>query len=185
MHPGTDTPYDTRRPPGLRGRRLPPRWSRPDGTLTQRLGRARLVHLLGRAGSLGDWIALSLGALAVAAVLAAGAHPPAQGRVRAPHMGLDFALSEVRTGPAGAPALARIHAAGPGLARTLAPGDLLAVETDTDAGWYRVEQVDLLACAAEAPAGKGLFMITTCREGQGRRALIRARPVGPANTGWI
>jgi len=185
MHPGPDTPYDTRRPPGLRRRRALARWSRPEGTLTERLGRARLVHLLGRAGSVGDWIALSLGAIGVAAVLAAGSQPSAEGRIRAPHMGLDYALSEVETGPTGTPALARIHAAGPGLARTLAPGDLLAVETGTDAGWYRVEQVELVACAAEAPAGKDLYMTTACREGQDRRAVIRARPVRPGNTGWI
>ena len=158
MHPGTDIPYDTRRPPGLRRRRPPSRWSRPDGTLAERLGRVRLAHLLGRAGSLGDWIALSLGALAVAAVLAAGTRPPAEGR---------------------------IHAEGSGLARALAPGDLVAVETDTDAGWYRVEQVDLVACAIEAPSGNGLFMTTLCRKGQDQRAVIRAHPVRPEQTGWI
>jgi hypothetical protein len=99
-------------------------------------------------------------------------------------MGLDFALSAVET-HAGAPTLARIHAAGPGLARTLAPGDLLAVETGTDAGWYRVEQVELVACTAEAPAGPGLFMTTACREDHDRRAVIRARQVRPATDGWI
>lgn len=183
-HPGA--PYDQRVPPGPRGRRRPARWSRPDGSLPQRLARARLVILLGRAGSVGDWIALSAAAVAVAAILAAAQSPPAAGRIRAPHLAIDYALCAVEPGPAGGPARAQVHGAGPGLARTLAAGDLVAVETATDAGWYRVERVEVTACGSRPSSEPGLSLATECRGGLGERAVIHARPapVVPGRT-WI
>ena len=69
MSANPNAPYDERVPPGPRGRRRPPRWGRPAGTLEQRLARARMVFLLDRARGVGDWIALCLCLVAVGVIL--------------------------------------------------------------------------------------------------------------------
>jgi hypothetical protein len=185
MSANPNAPYDERVPPGPRGRHRPARWGRPAGTLEQRLARARLVFLLERARGLGDWIALCLCLVAVGVILVVANAPAAEGRMRAPHLGIDYALSAVEATPAGEPATARLHGAGPALARSLSPGDLVAVETPAAAGWYRIERVEVLACRDEAPAGAGLFITTVCREDHQARAVILAWPVRLSEAGWI
>ncbi|MEJ2514434.1 MAG: hypothetical protein P8080_03805 [Gammaproteobacteria bacterium] len=177
------TPYEARTPPGPRGRRHPGRWHRPDGSLAERLARARLVYLLSRNRGIGDWVALGIAALAVAGVLAVGGPAPDQGRLRAPHLNLDYALTAVRTGAPGAPSAALVHAGGAGLARLLDRGDLVAVETRDSAGWYRVEEVRIVSCGAAAVTGAPLVMVTGCGRDGDSRVIIGARPL--ATGGWI
>lgn len=67
-----NSPYQDRSPPGpQRGARLPDR--RRAHNLATRLGRARLVYLLGRSGSpLSDWLPLGLAAAVVGLLVVAG-----------------------------------------------------------------------------------------------------------------
>lgn len=185
MDPIPYEPWNERTPPGPGGRSWRRRWSRPVGSLAERLARARLVFLLERGRGLGDWIALSLAAAAVAMLLAATAGPGAAGRLRAPHLGLDFALSSVEPGSGGEPVTARIYGAGPALAHSLDAGDLVAVETPQVAAWYRVARVEVVDCASPPPPPAGLEMTTSCQEGQLEKAVILAWPVRVPDTNWI
>lgn len=67
-----NTPYPHRQPPGpQRSSRLPDR--RRAHSLATRIGRARLVYLMGRSGSpLTDWLPLGLAAAVVGLMLVAG-----------------------------------------------------------------------------------------------------------------
>lgn len=67
-----NTPYQHRTPPGpQRSSRLPDRRRAHD--LATRLGRARLVYLLGRSGApLTDWVPLGLAAAVVGLMVVAG-----------------------------------------------------------------------------------------------------------------
>lgn len=64
-----NSPYPHRQPPGpRRDRRLPERYRRRD--LATRIGRARLVYLLGRGSTpLGDWLPLGLACAALGQLL--------------------------------------------------------------------------------------------------------------------
>ncbi len=176
MNPkAVDAPYASRTPPGPGGRRRPGRWERPGGTLGERLARARLVYLLSRHRGPGDWIALGIATIAVAGLLCAAGTGPDQGRLRAPHLNLDYALTSLHAGTAGVPASALVHGGGPALAGVLAPGDLVAVETPESAGWYRVEEVHLVGCRESAPMAAPLVIATPCRAGRNTRVVIAVR----------
>jgi hypothetical protein len=70
-------PYTDRTPPGpVRGSRLPDRRRAHD--LPTRLGRARLVYLLGRSGTpLTDWLPLGMAVAVVGLMFVAGQVPVA------------------------------------------------------------------------------------------------------------
>ena len=73
-----NSPYPHRLPPGPgRSRRLPDRRRMHD--LATRIGRARLVYLLGRSGTpLTDWVPLGLACLVLGLMLLGGSGlPPA------------------------------------------------------------------------------------------------------------
>jgi hypothetical protein len=67
-----NSPYPDRNPPGpRRGRRLPDRNRAHD--LATRIGRARLVYLLGRSGTpLTDWVPLGLACMVLGLMLLGG-----------------------------------------------------------------------------------------------------------------
>lgn len=71
-----NSPYPDRNPPGpRRGRRLPERHRAHD--LAARIGRARLVYLLGRSGTpLTDWVPLGLACVVVGLLLLGGTGVP-------------------------------------------------------------------------------------------------------------
>lgn len=71
-----NSPYPNRNPPGpRRGRRLPDRNRAQD--LATRIGRARLVYLLGRSGTpLTDWVPLGLACVVLGLMLLGGPGAP-------------------------------------------------------------------------------------------------------------
>jgi hypothetical protein len=71
-----NSPYPDRNPPGpRRGRGLPDRNRAHD--LATRIGRARLVYLLGRSGTpLTDWVPLGLACMVLGLMLLAGPGAP-------------------------------------------------------------------------------------------------------------